>query len=224
MQQEIAQIAYSLSSDANIRGVLLTGSYARGDATPHSDLDYWVLLGGVRERQFRTEQIDGFWVEFHYRNLVQARDKMRQNPMELYSHLDGKPLYDPDRQLEQLRQEASELYNAYQLPDPERKALAFWLLSAKRKLEAAVATLDALKAAYVVSTSSWKVLEGLWALSNKPVPPSGAVLAHLKDIETPLEPAPLMHQLFTASPEVRAQTTLKLMDWILPRLEGSNGQ
>lgn len=220
MQQEIAQIAYSLSSDANVKGVLLTGSYARGDATPESDLDFWVLLGGVRERPFRTEQINGHWVELHYRNLVQARDKMRQNPMELYSHLDGKPLYDPDRQLEQLRLEASELFANYRPSEPERKALAFWLQSARRKLESAVNNRDALKAAYLVSTSSWKVLEGLWAASNKPTPPSGSVFAHLSDIETPLPPESLMADLFTASPETRVHTTLTLMDWILPRLQG----
>ncbi|WP_169307858.1 nucleotidyltransferase domain-containing protein [Allomeiothermus silvanus] len=154
-----------------MRGILLTGSHARGDATQESDLDFWVLLGGVLERPFRSETLDGRWVEYHHRNLVQARERMSKNPAELYSHLDGKALYDPDGKLEELRAEAQALFAAYRLPAEERRALRYWLEGSRRKLEAALRNRDELRAAYLASTNAWKILEGPWAACHKPMPP-----------------------------------------------------
>ncbi|WP_027894177.1 nucleotidyltransferase domain-containing protein [Calidithermus chliarophilus] len=219
MHPLVAQIAYDLSADPHVRGILLTGSHARGDATQESDLDFWVLLGGVLERPFRSETLDGKWVEYHHRNLVQARERMRKNPAELYSHLDGKALYDPDGKLEELRAEAQALFAAYRLPAEERRALRYWLEGSRRKLEAALRNRDDLRAAYLASTNAWKILEGLWAACHKPMPPGGAVWAHLHDLQLDEALKVVLRDLFTAGALERGQAALALIEWVLDRLE-----
>lgn len=221
MHPLVARIAYDLSADPHVRGILLTGSHARGDATQESDLDFWVLLGGVLERPFRSQTLDGKWVEYHYRNLVQARELMRKNPVELYSHLDGKALYDPDGKLEELRAEAQALFAAYRLPAEERRALSQWLQSSQRKLEAALRNKDEFRTAYLASTNAWRILEGLWATHDKPMPPSGAVWAHLRDLHLDEAHKLALRNLFTAGALERGQAALSLIGWVLERLEAS---
>ncbi|MCS7067732.1 MAG: nucleotidyltransferase domain-containing protein [Meiothermus sp.] len=218
MNNLIAQVVEMLKSDPKVMGVLLTGSRARGDATPGSDVDFWVLLSGVNERKFRSEVRQGYRVELHFRNLVQARDKLRSHPMELYSHLDGKILYDPEGKLAELQSEAEQLYQSYQMPEAERKALAYRLESARRKLQTALDEQAQLKMGYLASTLSWNILEGLWAANQKPMPPAGAVLAHLSKLEAPLPHFELMNALFSADPLTRSKTALTLIDWVLPRI------
>lgn len=218
MDELIAQIVDSLRSDPKVMGVLLTGSRARGDATPGSDVDLWVLLSGVNERRFRSEEEQGHLVEMHFRNLVQARDKMRRHAMELYSHLDGRILYDPEGKLAELRAEAQRLFESYQMPEAERKALAYWLQNARRKLQTALSEQAQLKMGYLSSIQGWKILEGLWAANQKPMPPAGAVFAHISRLEAPLPHFELMNGLFGSDPHTRSKTALTLIDWILQRI------
>jgi len=219
MQALIENTVTTLRTDPKVAGILLTGSQARGDSIPGSDLDFWVLLTGVSERRFRSEQTDGVWTEFHFRNLVQARELMRQNPMELYSHLDGRILHDEGGKLAELRTEAEHLYQTFQLPEAERRALSYWLSSAKRKLEAALNEGNLLRVSYIVSTSSWKLMEGLWAANSKPVPPPGAVFAHIRSLQSPMPQDQLLANLFEAEPYIRAKTSMSLIDWVLARLD-----
>ncbi|MER3483531.1 MAG: DNA polymerase subunit beta [Meiothermus sp.] len=221
MEPLIESTVATLRADPKVAGILLTGSQARGDNIPGSDLDFWVLLTGVSVRRFRAEQQDGVWTEFHFRNLVQARELMRQNPMELYSHLDGRILYDEGGKLAELRAEAQHLYDTFQVLEADRRALAQWLTSAKRKLEAALQEGNLLKVSFLASTASWKLMEGLWAANSKPVPPRGAVFAHIHPLETPLPHDELLQNLFEAEPYIRAKTSLTLMDWVLGRLANS---
>jgi hypothetical protein len=218
MQELIQKTLAQLQADPKVWGVLLTGSYARGDATAGSDLDFWVLLRDVLERRFRAEQVDGVWVEIHFRNLSQARSRLSQEPIELYNHLDGRILHDPDGYLAQLQIQSRQMLEAYRTPETEAQAIAYWLSSTKRKLEAAFTTHDIVKIAYLSSTNAWKILEGLWAANHKPMPPSGSVGAHLGRLELPISPSELSQNLFAETPEVRGQTALRLIDWVLERL------
>ena len=46
----------------------------------------------------------------------------------------------------------------------------------------ATAAGDTLKAAFVAGTTSWQVIEGLWAANDKPLPPNSSVRPHLADL------------------------------------------
>ncbi len=205
-----------LKRDENVRGVLLTGSRARGDALPGSDIDLLVLVASRPEKTFVSGISDGILVERHVRDMEGAGVRLSERPAELYSYLDGQIRYDPDGLLAELVTAAKGRFSGYQVLEGEKQAVFYWLRSASLKLRAAQAAGDTLRMGYYSSTNSWKVLEGLWALNNKPVPPAGAVWAHLPDLAVRpegLEAA--LEQMFTGTTDERAGRTLELIDWVL---------
>lgn len=202
--------------DPNVRGVLVTGSRARGDALPGSDIDLLVLTALQPEKTFVSETRDGVLVERHVRDVEAARSRLSERPLELYSYLDGRILYDPDGHLAGLVEVARDRFERYRTPPREKQAILYWLGSVNIKLRAALAAGDSLKTGYYASVNSWKVLEGLWALSYKPVPPAGAVWAHLPDLtRRPEGLETALKQMFTGTAEERAGRTLELIGWLL---------
>lgn len=217
MQEHLTE---ELTRDPNVRGVMLTGSRARGDALPGADVDLLVLVASPPEKTFVSETVDGTFVERHFRDLEGARARLLERPMELYSHLDGEILYDPDGSLAELAELASDRFRHYRVPEKERQAIVYWLGSVQLKLEVATAAGDALKMGYYASTNSWKVLEGLWALNGKPVPPAGAVWAHLPDLtKRPEELEGTLQRLFKGTAEERSEAMLGLIGWTLEAAE-----
>ncbi|WP_299429470.1 hypothetical protein [uncultured Meiothermus sp.] len=99
------------------------------------------------------------------------------------------------------------------MPEPRRKALAYWLQNARRKLQTAHSEQAPLKMGYLASTQSWKILEGLWAANHLPMPPAGAVFAHISRLEAPLPPFELFTRRFGSDPPTRSKTALTLIDW-----------
>ena len=212
----LAHLTGALQRDPDVRGVLLTGSRARGDALPGSDIDLLVLVASPPEKTLVSETINGRLVERHFRSFEGARARLSEHPMELYSYLDGHILYDPDGALAELVGEARVRFDAYRVPEGEKRAVFYWLRSVRLKLEAAVTAGDTLKMGYYAATNSWKVLGGLWAVNDKPVPPAGAVWAHLPDLSRRpegLEAA--LERLFKGTPEERSETMLGLIGWVL---------
>lgn len=214
----LEHLTKQLKRDPNVRGVLLTGSRARGDALPGSDIDFLVLVASLPEQTFVGETVDGLLVERHIRDAESARARLSQNPMERYSYLDGNILYDPDGLLAELKRVAREGFDGYRVAARDKRAIRYWLQSVGVKLRAAVGAGDTLKMGYHTSTNSWKVLEGLWAINDKPMPPAGAVWAHLPDLERRPEGLERsLHTLFTGDTAARARVMLGLIDWLLER-------
>jgi predicted nucleotidyltransferase len=207
----------------DILGILLTGSVARGDALPGSDLDLRFILSPEYSREFQSQFHQGILVEKGYTDLAQAQLKLETNPMEVYAYLDGRILYDPVAILAQLRTQAQTYFETYQVPEKEQHAIAYWLMTARLKMETALAADDRLKAAFITTTTSWKILEGLWAINDRPVPPSGAVWFHLKDLSVkPPQMEELLTSLFCAETQQRIQIALDLISWVLSHLDWSS--
>jgi hypothetical protein len=77
-----------------------------------------------------------------------------------------------------------------------------------------------LKAAFVASITSWKILEGVWALNHKPMPLSGAVLHYLAGLDkTPGGWTELTEQLFLGDADARIEAALVVMGWIITESE-----
>lgn len=213
----------ALRDDA-VAGLLLTGSVARGDAYPGSDLDLYVLLHDGRRRPFLTQTRRGIVVEISYADFHYARRKLEDNPMSVYRYLDGRILYDPQGLLRRLVGIARERFAAYEVPEEERQRIAYWLESARVKIVAAWDAGDLMKASYVVSTTSWPLLEGLWAAADKPMPPNGGVLPHVRDLEdiTPGVERGL-RTIFLEDTNERIEASLELIDRIVPLLRRGKG-
>lgn len=213
----------ALGDDA-VAGLILTGSVARGDAYPGSDLDIYVLLHDGLSRRFLAQTRRGIVVEIGYADFALAKRKLEANPMSVYRYLDGRILYDPRGLLRRLVDIAGERFAAYEVPTEEKQHIAYGLESARVKIAAARDAGDVMKAAYVVGTISWPLLEGLWAAVGKPMPPNGAVLPHVRDLEdvTPgVEPG--LRRLFLGDTNVRIEATLELVDRIMPLLRRGQG-
>jgi hypothetical protein len=93
------------------------------------------------------------------------------------------------------------------------------LQSDRIKLTAALTAGNSLKAAYLSSTVSWPLLQGLWAANEKPLPPNGSVWVHLKDLSRgPQNVEEQLKQFLLDEPLSRAHAAISLIGWILEQL------
>lgn len=198
----IEQTVKEAHDDHDVLGVLLTGSIARGDALPGADLDLRMILTDGMSRPFRTEWQLGVHLEAEYNDEPAASRDIETNPMNVYAYLDGRILYDPRGILARLTRQAQERFENYRCPERERARVAYWLASALEKIKGAMAGDDTLKAAYVAGTTSWKILEGLWATNDRPTPPNSSVRPHLVDLQAgPLDVAEKCEKLSSGKPK-----------------------
>jgi predicted nucleotidyltransferase len=209
--------------DEDVIGVLLTGSLARGDALPGTDIDLRIILTDGLSRHSRHELQEGIPVERGYADEATARATLDTNPMHVYAYLDGRILYDPRGALSALRQQAQHRFDTYQVTEQEKSELATRLRYLYDKIRVAMSGGDLLKAAFVTGTSSWAIMEGLWAANNLPLPPNSSVRPHLRDLAGPPHMESLYRELFLADTERRVQVALSLYDWILAQLTQRSG-
>ena len=219
-RQIIQEVLEEAQGDDEVVGVLLMGSVARGDAGPGSDLDLMFMLAAGRGRPFRSTMCRDTLVEIHHANLEQASGKLRRNPMWVYGYLDGRILYDREGLLSQLVAYARHVRETYTVEKEELDGIIYWLSSARLKMIAAREVGDHLKASFVASTTSWKIVEGLWAVNGKPVPPAGSIWAHLNDLHsTPQDFPPKFGELFVGDSAHRVDRAIGLIDWIVSRAD-----
>lgn len=209
--------------DDAVVGLLLTGSLARGDWLPGTDLDLVVILAEGFRRPFQRQLEGGILVERASLDAASATRQLTTRPMQIFAYLDGRILYDAEKTLERLTLHARDRLEAYETPAPLREEAAFLLRCSRDKMRVALAGGDLLKAAYVAGTSSWNMIEGLWAANDLPVPPNSSVRAHLRDLtKRPPDIGRSYRELFLADASRRVQVALELIDWILMELDGSD--
>lgn len=206
--------------DPEVVGVLLAGSVARGDAFPGSDLDLRVLLADGSESDFVAETRHGVLIEMNYQDFAGFAMKLEQNPMEVYAYLDGRVLLDRKDEWRLLRVLAQTRFENYRAGPETRRSMAYWLNASRIKLAAAWEAGNLLRASYIATTTTWKLLESVWALNNRPMPPAGAMWAHLSDLRiAPDNLETLLEQVFVGGTLERLVAMLSLLDWVLVRLE-----
>lgn len=199
--------------DSAVEGVLVNGSVAVGTATELSDLD--VLVFGQKEA-LEPHIIDGVTVEIQYTTLNRAVKKLQSNPMEVYKYLDAKIGYDCGK-MQELIMYAKNIFADYCVSEQEQREITYWLKSTKLKLESAFLKKDMLCMAYLTATNTWKVLEGVWAVNQKPMPPSSSLYRRYKDLAiTPCEN--WFARIFVDDVYDRGNTMIAYIEWILQRL------
>ena len=208
------ELIKSMLTDTDISGIMLMGSVARGTATPASDLDIMVLCG---KDEFRTEYIGGVLVEYIFLTYKNAKVKLSNNDMDLYHYLNGRIDLDKDGHLLELQETARNKYLTYKTDKILRAPLYHWLLSTKIKLASAMEDRNELLASFIIATNSWKILEAVWAVNDKPMPPSGSVLLFMNElICTPFDN--WFSLMFCDDYYVKADSLLRVIDWVLPLL------
>jgi predicted nucleotidyltransferase len=211
------KIVEEARADDEIVGILLTGSVARGDALPGTDIDLRFILVDGASRAFDSRPRNGILIERGFADLMTAQTELRSNSMNVYAYLDGRILYDPFGVLASLNSEARKRFDEFEVSKEERARTAFLLGCARDKIRVAMDGGDLLRAAFVAGTTSWGIIEGLWAASNRPLPPNSSVRPHLCDLVGPPDIQAKYERLFLADTPERVRVTLELLDWIIAR-------
>lgn len=208
-------VAEFLSLD-KVNGCMLIGSVARGDAYPDSDLDLYILLEDGQKKKFHSEMREETLVEYKYADVNQILVNFQNNPMELYSFLEGEILFDKSGELKRLKEIATYEFENYRVSSDKVKGISHWLHSSLIKIQSALKANDELKASYIVHTSTWTLLEGIWAINNKPTPPAGSVLRYIQTLpHKPIHLEALLHKLFLGDTKDRIKAAIKLIEWVL---------
>jgi len=222
-RQIVTEIYHKTMYDNEIIGLLLQGSVARGDCYQSSDIDIYVLLRDELNRPFFSEYRDNILVEIKYVNFEHSTNNCKVTPMGIYNFLDSVILFDHQGKLKELRELAKNTFHQYRTTQSEIKSIAYWLESSLVKIKAANEEQDDLKASFVVTTTSWQMLEGIWAVNNKPVPPNGSVLFHLRDLERiPENMTEKIKFLFTGNVKERTETAIEMIEWTIGQLSATD--
>lgn len=204
--------------DPAVSGLLLTGSIARQDALPGTDIDVRCFRRSERLPTFSREFREELLVERTCTDEGSALSAMSEKPMHVYAHLDGRILYDADGTLRRLQIEADRLFRDYRVPKQVKIDLAEDLWHVEAKVRVGFEAGDLLRSVYCLSTSSWRLIEGLWAANDLPVPPNSSVWPHLRDLQEPEDVCSLFERLFMGEPRERAEAGLYLVSWVRQRL------
>ncbi|PEF42939.1 DNA polymerase subunit beta [Bacillus cereus] len=203
-----------------VNGLMLIGSVARGDAYPDSDLDFYILLEEGQKKKFHSEMREDILVEYKSADFNQIQINFKNNPMELYSFLEGKILFDKSGDLKKLKEIATYEFENYRVSSDKRKGISHWLHSSLIKIQSALKANDELKASYIVQTSTWTLLEGIWAINNKPVPSAGSVLRYIQTLPNiPIHLDELLNKLFLGDTTERIRSAIFLIEWVLHNQE-----
>ncbi|WP_353706610.1 nucleotidyltransferase domain-containing protein [Bacillus cereus group sp. MS39] len=212
----VPTIVAEILSINKINGCMLIGSVARGDAYPDSDLDFYILLEDGQNKKFHSETREEILVEYKYADVNQILENFKNNPMELYSFLEGEILFDKRDDLKKLKEIAAYEFENYHVSSDKIKGISHWLHSSLIKIQSALKAHDELKASYIVHTSTWTLLEGIWAINNKPTPPAGSVLRYIQVLPNkPIHLEALLHKLFLGDTKERIESAIMLMEWVL---------
>ena len=200
----------ALKKDQGICGVMLSGSLAYEKATEYSDIDLIVLSN---KNEFVSRRVEGILIEEHFHTYEKLDEGLDKNPAEVYKYIYSKILFD-DGRLTDLIKKAQFLFDHYKTPMEEKGKINYWLTTVKDKLKGAISNNDSLKISYLLSTSSWEVLKGVWAVNDKPMPPSSIAFAFHHSLAV----APFdkwFESLFDKDINSRAESMIRIIDWIM---------
>jgi len=178
MDALFAELNDLYASGAGVLGTYVSGSAAKGpDAmTRWSDVDFYVL----------TEDYHGFLERIHGATKVEIRWRteseieldLARNGFFIYQLMEARPLRDSDGRVRALIDDATARFQNYKTPPTVYRDLQFRLAEARNKILSA-ATIPPTcradtclnKAAYLSSVYVPLLMEGVYAICNKPAAP-----------------------------------------------------
>jgi hypothetical protein len=215
---------HALRREPDVVAALLQGSVARGDAHPGSDLDLLVVLADDGPPAFRHALVEGVRVEQHRASMPALTARLKRRPGLAHGIVEARCLFDRAGVVDALRDHATSVLASH-VPDPgERARLAYWLRTAAEKVEAAREGGDWFRASLVATTTTWPLIEALWAVNGSPAPTVGSVPMHLARL--PRQPAgcrdTFARLLLGDAPE-RTAAFVELARWAAAALDAAPG-
>jgi len=195
------------------------GSVAQGNALPESDLDIMVLCNeNSSKTNFIDDIIDGILVECSFDTYESRLQKLLNNDIQVYRFLNNKITYDTNGELSELMKIALDKYRNFITKHEIKNQISHWLLSTKIKLLSAINSHDTIKQNFIVSTNSWKIIEAIWAVNDKPMPPQSSVLRFKNELLV-VPYLDWFERLFSGDDESKSNSMIEIIEWVLPILE-----
>lgn len=214
-----------LRADPDVRGVLLSGSVARGTARPDSDLDVLVVtaLDPVRQAPWRTRRRP-LPVDLLPRTAEQWRSCFAPHRVGDeswgYAFLDGVLLHDPDGVVARLMADAATIHAGYRTPAPVRAHYAELWTHVVPKMQAVRQRGDPVETGWAAAVMTNELIRTLWAANDLPNPSLdlGTCQRHLDDLKAPVGATDLMRAVLRAAPRDALRLQLELVADVLPLL------
>jgi predicted nucleotidyltransferase len=222
----LSAILADARSDPGVRGLLLTGSLARGTARADSDLDVLVVAG--------EQDTDTGWrsaarplpVDFLVRTPGEWRVRFAPDrPGDEswgYAFLDAVVLHDPEGIAARLIADAAGIHEHYRTPEPVKAHYTRLWHHVRPKMLAVLSHGDPVEIGWAAAVMTNDVLRTAWAASDLPNPSLdlGTVQRHLNDLTIPADAPAQIRAILRAPQQESLQQQLDLIDAILPYLEG----
>ena len=197
-----------------LNALMLIGSRARADHHPKSDYDFYALVEKPVQT-FESRRRQGVLVDVHYRTFSEAKKRIEIYKPDLYSFLEGRILHDPQGQLGQLKIVADSCFKSYRTLPADLEKKLHWLSTVQDKLNVSLNAGDVTGAGFLLSTTTWPLLETLFALNDVPTPSSSAVKTYLPTLKRqPQRLETKLKVLYTADVPKRADTLQDLITWL----------
>jgi predicted nucleotidyltransferase len=210
-QDILKNIIPELRADNSITAVMLMGSVAAGTEFPTSDLDLF-LLG--KKNKFQTELIDNIFVKYLYITQETAQSKLDKSGSEVYYFLGSKIIYDMDGTLIKLMRSAMNKYKNYKVNEKDKAEIRHWLYSTKIKIDAAITNNNDLKADFITTISSWKIIEAIFAINDIPLPPASRTEQEMPNLRQ-IPSDDWFEKLYGKDVNKRTESIINIIDWAL---------
>jgi predicted nucleotidyltransferase len=190
--------------------IFITGGIARGDLNPKSDID--ILTISRSGHSFEEKKIEGRLVEVKTNTLDGFKQKMIDEPMNVYQWLDAKAMHDPENLLPELQKHAEYVLDNYTPPAIPRK----WLESTLIKIDSARLTKNDQLLGFHVSNILWKIVESIYIINSLPTPPSTTAFKRIKALKNLPENFDIIwSDVLTGDLKLRAAATTKLIKYLI---------
>lgn len=218
--KDLRAVALAVAAEAvqrrQVIAVLLSGSIARGDAVPCSDVDLvFITIPGVDPVGLRREVRDGVLVETVSHSEPEWRERFnRPNPRWIYAFLEAQIVHDDTGTAGALIAEAADARKRYRTPTSvlDELALGFW--HGQAKLDRALASDDPRVRGYQASIAVDWIIDALFAVHDAPLPPASRRLDYLASVPLDQEVDRNWSMLLTGDMETRLLAAAALIGWL----------
>lgn len=220
----VDEVLAGLRARPEVRGVLLSGSLARGTARTDSDVDILVVVTSLPDDLPRFGATAPLPVDLLVRTAEQWR--LRFTPDRVgdeswgYAFLDGLVLHDPGDVVAGLVADAEECHARYRTPEPIKAHYAALWRHVRPKMLAVQRRGDPVEVGWAAAVMTNDLLRTVWAVNDLPNPSLdlGTVQRHLDDLTTPPGVADRLRVLLRSSPEEALRGHLDLLSAVEPHL------
>ena len=220
----LEQALDDLNADANVLGVMLIGSLARGTARQDSDIDL-IVVQADGDRVTERRPCGTIILECTFRTAAAWTEQFtpRQVGDESwgYAFLDGVILLDADGIVAKLVDRAAKAHAAYQAPKHMVDHFVWLWNHVRPKMEAVLKRGDATEIGWAAAVMAHPVLQTMWVINDLPLPSLdlGCVQRHLADLTRPTEAPTLLREMLQAPPELALRIQLQVLDTAQSHLE-----